>query len=102
MEKNKIPCKIIEDLLPSYMDEILSDSVKEAVELHLATCDSCSEKLKDFKRQQEQALEQEQKKELAFIKGIKRYKYYAIGMAIGAGIPLMALLVFILWALSLS
>ena len=101
MEKNKIPCKIIEDLLPSYMDEILSDSVKEAVELHLATCESCGEKLKDLKRQQEQEQVQEQKKELAFIKGIKRYKYYAIGMAIGAGIPLMALVIFIIWVMLL-
>ena len=35
------PCPIIRDLLPLYLDEVLSPESTDAVELHLAECESC-------------------------------------------------------------
>ncbi len=102
MEKKNISCKIIEDLLPSYMDEILSEGVNEAVQIHLDSCESCRKKLSELQHQLDEGKAQTEKNEAAFIKGIKRYKHYVIGMAIGAGIPIMALLLFILWVMVIS
>ena len=42
---NTIPCEIIEDLLPSYKDNLLSESVNEAVTYHLEHCPKCAAKL---------------------------------------------------------
>lgn len=37
----KIDCHIIQDLLPSYIDGLLSQESKEAVEEHLEGCNNC-------------------------------------------------------------
>ncbi|CBK75446.1 hypothetical protein CIY_29070 [Butyrivibrio fibrisolvens 16/4] len=102
MEKNNIPCKIVEDLLPSYIDEILSNEVSESVQIHLNSCEKCRIKLSDIKLELAEGKIQNQQKDAAFIKGIKKYKHYVIGMAIGAGIPIGALLLFILWVMVIS
>lgn len=41
--KKEIDCNIIRDLLPSYIDGILSDESKESVTDHLKTCKGCKE-----------------------------------------------------------
>lgn len=42
----RLPCKVVEDLLPIYHDEVCSEETKEIVEEHLSCCDSCKQKLK--------------------------------------------------------
>ena len=42
----RLPCKVVEDLLPIYYDEVCSEETKEIVEEHLLCCDSCKQKLK--------------------------------------------------------
>lgn len=37
----RIPCEIIRDLLPSYMDELTSEESNQAVEEHLKECETC-------------------------------------------------------------
>lgn len=37
----KISCDIIKDVLPLYLDGIVSEDTKEMVEEHLSSCDSC-------------------------------------------------------------
>jgi len=37
----KLDCKIIEDLLPTYLDDMCSEQTREAVEEHLAECEDC-------------------------------------------------------------
>ena len=39
--KNKNICKIVEDLLPAYIDALLSEESKKLVEEHLETCETC-------------------------------------------------------------
>lgn len=39
----KISCNIIKDILPLYVDEVVSDDTKEMVEEHLKSCDACRE-----------------------------------------------------------
>lgn len=47
MEKNK-KCKIIQDLLPSYIDKVTSDETNKFIEDHLQNCEKCSQILKDM------------------------------------------------------
>ena len=102
MEKNNISCKIIEDLLPSYKDELLSDSVKEAVDIHLSNCEYCKNKLREIETIMAEDTKETAKRDAAFVKGIRRYKYYLMGIAIGAGIPLVLFLIFILWIVGMT
>ena len=38
----KLPCDIIQDLLPSYADGLTSPASSEAIEAHLAECQTCA------------------------------------------------------------
>lgn len=42
-------CNIIQDLLPSYADEICSEDTRELVDEHIAECSECREKLEQMK-----------------------------------------------------
>ncbi len=44
----KLPCPMIQDLLPLYADEICSAESHALVEEHLFGCDSCTKKLRDL------------------------------------------------------
>ena len=39
---NHFSCDIIKDLLPGYIDEILSEAGKDLVRKHLDECEACS------------------------------------------------------------
>lgn len=39
----KYPCEIIRDLLPLYVDDVVSEESRSAVDEHLTECDSCRE-----------------------------------------------------------
>ena len=38
---SKISCHVIQDILPLYVDGIVSEDTKEMVEEHLRECESC-------------------------------------------------------------
>ena len=99
--RNELACAIVMDLLPSYIDGILLDSVYEVVDEHLKECKECKEKLQQLKDELEENDNLSRKKEAVFLKTIKRHKYYVIGMAIGASIPIILLIIFIVWLMIL-
>ena len=41
VERIKIPCDIILDLLPLYVDDVCSEVSREEMERHLKTCPNC-------------------------------------------------------------
>ena len=62
--KFKLPCEIVRDLLPSYMDELTSEKSTEAVEEHIKECEKCQNVLEEMKmdlRQVKQPESEEQK-----------------------------------------
>ena len=97
MDEKIRQCGIIEDLIPSYVDDVLSDSVRNAVEEHLSECTKCQEALEEYRAKLQNAQIESEKTEAAFIKKMKDAKHYLIGMAIGASIPILALVGFILY-----
>ncbi len=98
----KIACEIIEDLLPSYLDEVLTDSVKEAVEIHLKSCDRCRIRREEIRQQIGKEEQEQQKKGKQFLKKIQRRKYYLICMLICASIPIGAFIIFAIYILILA
>ena len=44
----KNECYVVRDLLPLYLDDLVSDSTREFVEAHLAECDECR---KEFEKE---------------------------------------------------
>lgn len=41
MMKHKLPCEIVQDLLPSYLEYLTSDVTNNAIHEHMETCNSC-------------------------------------------------------------
>ena len=48
IHKNKLDCKIIEDLLPLYYDGSVNDVTKNAVEDHLSDCEKCKKEYEKY------------------------------------------------------
>ena len=47
----KINCNIITDVLPLYVDDVVSDETKEMVEEHLKDCEECNKEFKLIKQE---------------------------------------------------
>lgn len=74
-------CSLIEDLLPLYVENLVSEKSKKEIEDHLKKCDRCSEILKSIKEENKLFLNEElltkdinnnTEKEIKCIKNIKR------------------------------
>lgn len=46
---NEIKCTVIQDLLPLYVDEVVSDDTKSLVDTHLLTCERCKQDYEQMK-----------------------------------------------------
>ena len=47
--KINLPCEIVMDLLPSYVDKLTSEMSTESVEEHLKECEKCQTVLEEMK-----------------------------------------------------
>ncbi len=71
-------CNLIEDLLPLYVEGLVSDKTKQEIEEHLKECNKCLELLKTIQKDntlfsnEEQTPEETNDKEIKCIKNIKR------------------------------
>ena len=70
MEKKK-ECEIVQDLLLSYVDDVLNNESKKLVEKHLIECSVCKKRLDEI-RQDMKKNESNQKKEIDYLKKIRR------------------------------
>jgi len=62
MIMNKIPCAVIKDLLPSYIDGLTSEDSDRMIEEHLSECAECTELLNSMKAGLSEADEDEKKR----------------------------------------
>ena len=68
---SKIPCEIIQDLLPSYIDELTSDVTNREVEAHMEGCEQCRNVFRQMKAPDIETTENEEK-EIDFLKKTKK------------------------------
>lgn len=70
----KISCNIIKDILPLYLDEVVSDDTKEMIEDHLQSCESCRNEAAALKQNIVlPANKRVQLSEARVLKGIKKH-----------------------------
>ena len=70
MEKKK-ECEIVQDLLLSYVDDVLNNESKKLVEKHLIECSVCKKRLDEIRKDMKKN-ESNQKKEIDYLKKIRR------------------------------
>ena len=70
MEK-KVECKIVQDLLLGYVDNVLNEETKNLVEKHLSECSICRDKLEEIKSDIKEN-DNIQKREIDYLKKIRR------------------------------
>ena len=63
-------CKIVQDLLPNYIEKLTTDETNKFIEEHLSQCEECKEKLKNM---QEEINVKNKESELKQVKYIKKY-----------------------------
>lgn len=68
---SKIPCEMIQDLLPSYIDELTSDVTNREVEAHMMECEQCKKVFEQMKTPDSETTENEVK-EIDFLKKTKK------------------------------
>ncbi len=66
--KNNLTCEVVEDLMPSYIDNLTSEVTNKAVREHLAQCDKCKAKLENMKEPYSEDKIEREKKEIDFLK----------------------------------
>ncbi|MBQ6569109.1 MAG: zf-HC2 domain-containing protein [Clostridia bacterium] len=69
---SKITCKVVQDLLPLYVDEVLSDDSINIVDEHLDTCEQCTQFAENLKESPVKIQPAENADEAAALKKIKK------------------------------
>ena len=70
--KHKLPCELIQDLFPSYIDGLTSDVTNEIVEEHIAECEDCRNRLEAMKEPSVQFMNSQDKEEIDFLKKTRK------------------------------
>ena len=70
----KIPCHVVIDLLPNYIDECTSEKTNHDIEEHLSKCSSCKQIYEEMKR----PIPMEESHDIDYLKRIKRKQYFMI------------------------
>ena len=78
MMKNKLPCDIILDLLPSYVDGLTKDTTNEAVEEHVKECESCKRTLYSMRQPEMVQTNPEEEQEINFLKKTKKRHWESV------------------------
>lgn len=69
--KNKLDYHVVEDLLPLYNEDLVSEKTKEQVEEHLNSCSSCYKKWKSMQENIQNSFDTDQK-DLDYLKTIRK------------------------------
>ena len=80
----KIPCEVVRDLLPSYIDHLTSEVTNEVVSGHLSECRDCKEIYDAMRGVPAQPISAEDEKEINFLqKNHRRNRRIMIGSLLG-------------------
>ena len=73
--KQNIPCEMIQDLLPLYVDGLTSDESSRQIEAHLETCGDCRsryQRMKEDLERETQVKQKENEREIDYLKKIRK------------------------------
>ena len=80
--KNDLTCGVVRDLLPSYVENLLGEEAKEAVDRHLETCPECRERKEDMAAPTGAEETAEAAKEVDFLRRVKKGTVKKIALAV--------------------
>lgn len=80
--KNDLSCGVVRDLLPSYVENLLGEESKEAVDRHLETCPECRERKEDMAAPTGAEETAEAAKEVDFLRRVKKGTVKKIALAV--------------------
>ena len=91
---NKIPCEVIRDLLPSYIDELTSETTNQVIRDHLENCEDCRKAYASMYTPDDQPQQEiQERKEIDFLKkNKKRNRRIVFGSIAGALVLIAAVL----------
>lgn len=90
--KNKIPCEVIKDLFPLYIDELTSEVTNKEINEHISECESCKKVLETMKEPDCKS-NNDDEKEIDFLKKTnKRNKKIVAGSVIVTAILAVVIL----------
>lgn len=95
---HKIPCEVIQDLMPLYVDELISKTTKDEIESHLNDCEKCKtyhEQITVEIVDESQKMLKETEKEINYLKKIKKNANHKIVIGALSAIVLMIVIVII-------
>lgn len=75
----KIPCNIIQDLLPIYIDGCTSEKTNQDIQEHLSECTACHQMYEEMKK----PLPVQENNDIDYLKRIKKNQFMKIVCAIG-------------------
>lgn len=93
--KSKIPCNMIKDLLPLYLDELTSETTDKEVELHVSECEECGRSLQIMKNP-DIHIEPDEEKEIKFLKKNRRVNRMIVMAAVTISAVLIAMVSFVI------
>ena len=85
MKKTELPCAVVEDLLPSYLEGLTSAETNAAVEAHLASCPACAAKRAAMGAEEEGPSPEESAeaaREVDYLKKVRRRNQKRVAAAI--------------------
>lgn len=87
---DKLPCEMIQDLLPSYIEGLTSDVTNTIVEKHIAECEHCKNVLEIMKEPTTGSMEPADRKEIDFLKKTRKRTHRIIAGSILTAIAIVA------------
>lgn len=97
MDKNRM-CKMVEDLLPSYLDGLTNDTTNKMIEDHINNCEQCRTYKEELVVSNEQLSRAEEVKTRGFQRLLSRYRYQLLGLFLGMILTVAAVFGSILFA----
>lgn len=89
---NKLNCNIVQDLLPSYIDDLVSEQTSSEIKEHLSGCDKCSVLYAQM-ISGENIEKQEAKKEINYLRKIKSRNFKIIASIIAFVLTVVLVLI---------
>lgn len=87
--KNDLSCGVVRDLLPSYVENLLGEESKEAVERHLEACPACTAQKEAMAALPEAEETAEAAKEVDFLRRVKKGTVKKIVLAVACTVLLV-------------
>ncbi|MBR6664858.1 MAG: DUF4825 domain-containing protein [Lachnospiraceae bacterium] len=69
---SKLPCEVVKDLFPSYIDELTGEVTNNLIEEHTNECEECRQALESMRSPEGEPEKQSQKKEIDYLKKTRK------------------------------